>query len=87
MLLLIDEPREPHDDAPPPLRPNPLPHVPWRPFAWFAAFCWLLFAAGQIGGLAGYGLVLVAVALGCWRLDRWMSQWDLGGLRNYTRGF
>ena len=86
MLLLIHEPREPRDDdAPPPRRP--LPAIPWRPFAWFAAFCWLLFAAGQVGGLAGYGLLLLAVAVGCWRLDRWMGKWDAAALRNYTRGF
>ena len=55
-----------------------LPHLPWRPFAWFAAFCWALFAAGQVGGLAGYLLVLAAVALGSWRLDRWAARWEFG---------
>jgi hypothetical protein len=75
--MLVDgsswEPEPPPDGAP---ARRSLPRVPWRPFAWLAAFLWLLFAAGEVGGVAGYGLVLAAVALGCWRIDRWMGRWD-----------
>ena len=83
MLLLIED-REPEQPAPPPRR-RPLPHVPWRPFAWFATFCWLMYAAGVLGGLAGYVTVLVAVSVGCWRIDRWLSKQYWGGLRETQR--
>ena len=80
MLLLI------HDPEPPPQpRRRSLPHLPWRPFAWFAAFCWLLFLAGTVGGLAGYLLVLVAVGMGSWRLDRWLARQYWGGLSEVQR--
>ena len=81
MLLLI------HDPEPGPERPprRPLPHLPWRPFAWFAVFCWLMFLAGQVGGLAGYLLVLLAVGIGGWRLDRWLSKQYWGGLSEVQR--
>jgi hypothetical protein len=78
MLLLIHDP-----DPEPPRRPRKLPHIPWRPFAWFAAFCWLLFLAGQVGGLVGYLLVLLAVGGGCWRLDRWLAKQYWGGLTEW----
>jgi hypothetical protein len=81
MLLLLDDRRD--EDAPPPRRP--LPHVPWRPFAWIAGFCWLLYAAGVLGGLAGYVTLLVAIALGCWRVDRWLAKQYWGGLRETQR--
>ena len=84
MLLLIEDRPERPDDGPPPPR-RTLPHVPWRPFAWFAAFCWLMYAAGALGGLAGYATLLVALALGCWRLDRWLSGQYWGGLRETQR--
>ncbi len=67
-----DEPPEP-----PPAR-RPLPRPPWRPFAWIAAFLWLLMLAGEVGGLGGYLLVLLAVAVGSWRLDRWAARWEWG---------
>jgi len=59
------------------------PHLPWRPFAWFAAFCWLMYAAGQLGGLVSYLLILAAVGLGCWRVERWCARQYWGGLREY----
>ena len=58
--------------------PRRLPRIPWQPFAWFAAFCWLLYGAGAIGGMAGYGLVLLAVAVGSWRLNRYAARWEWG---------
>lgn len=50
----------------------------WRPFAWFAAFCWLLVIAAEVGGFAGYGIFLLAVALGSWRLERAAGHWQSG---------
>lgn len=55
-----------------------LPHVPWRPFAWIAAFIWLLVIAAEVDGFAGYGILLLAVALGSWRLERWAGRWESG---------
>lgn len=57
---------------------RPRPHVPWRPFAWIAAFAWLLVIAAEVDGFAGYGIVLLAVALGSWRLERWAGRWEIG---------
>jgi hypothetical protein len=67
--------RGPEDTPPPRMR---LPHVPWRPFAFTALLLWLLVLAGQIGGFAGYGLILVVVFLGAKGLDRLASRWDWG---------
>ncbi len=78
MLLLIHDPEPPPDR--PPARRRSLPALPWRPFAWFAVFCWMLFAAGQVGGLAGYVLLLAAISVGCWRVDRWLDGQYWGGL-------
>lgn len=55
-----------------------LPHVPWRPLAWIAGFIWLLVIAAEVDGLAGYGILLLAVALGSWRLERWAGHWETG---------
>jgi hypothetical protein len=62
-----------------------LPHVPWRPFAWLAAFLWAMYLAGEIGGLAGYLLVIGAIGVCCWRLDRWCSKQSWGGLDQTQR--
>lgn len=59
-------------------RRRSLPHVPWRPFAWIAAFCWLLVIAAEVDGFAGYGIFLVAISLGSWRLERWAGHWEPG---------
>ena len=70
--MLIDtrawEPEEDHDH-----RPRARPHL-WRPFAWIAAFAWLLVIAAEVGGLAGYGIFLLAITLGCWRLERCLPE-------------
>ena len=84
MLLLIHEPRD-DDDAP--RRRRRLPSIPWRPFAWFALFCWMMFAAGAVGGFPGYLIVLGAICVGGWRVNRWLDGQDWAGMRNYTRGF
>ena len=69
---------EPPDDDERPKAPWPKP--PWQPFAWVAVFFWLLYAAGEIGGFAGYLVVLLAIALGCWRIDKWLAKQYWGGL-------
>ena len=75
--MLIDtrgwEPEEDDDH-----RPRSPPHVPWRPFAWAAAFVWLLVIAAEVDGFAGYGILLLAVTLGSWRLERCARQWESG---------
>lgn len=74
--MLIDtrgwEPEDEREDR------RALPHVPWRPFAWIAAFLWLLVIAAEVDGFAGYGILLLAVALGSWRLERWAGHWQMG---------
>jgi hypothetical protein len=70
VLLLIHDPYDGRDDDEPPRPRRTLPHIPWRPFAWVAAFFWLMYLAGQIGGFPGYLTVLGAVALCSWRIDR-----------------
>jgi hypothetical protein len=54
-----------------------LPHL-WRPLAWIAGFIWLLVIAAEVDGFAGYGIFLLAVALGSWRLERWAGHWESG---------
>jgi hypothetical protein len=62
-------------------------HLPWRPLAWVAAWCWLMALVPVVddafGGLAGYVVVLLAVALAFWRLERWCSRQYWHGLREY----
>ena len=72
------------DDLPPP-PDRRVPYIPWRPFAWFAVFCWLMVLAAAVDGLGGYLIVLGALALGCWRLDRWMGGLYMQGLREVQR--
>ncbi len=62
-------------------------HLPWRPLAWVAAWCWLMalvpVVSGAFGGLAGFGVLMLAVALGLWRADRWCARQYWHGLREY----
>jgi hypothetical protein len=84
--LVHDRGWEPPDDEPAPRRRR-IWHPRWRPLAWLAACCWLMVlapAAGDaFGGLAGYGVLLLAVALGVWRVDRWCSGQYWRGLRDH----
>ena len=61
--------------------------VPWRPLAWLGAFCWLMALVPVItqafGGLAGFGVLMAAVVLGYWRIDRWCSRQYWHGLREH----
>ena len=61
--------------------------VPWRALLWLAVFWSLLSLVPAVndafGPLAGYGLLVAAVSLGVWRLDRWCSRQYWRGLRDY----
>jgi hypothetical protein len=61
--------------------------LPWRPLAWFAAWCWLMALVPVVnsafGGLAGFGVLMLAFALGAWRLDRFCARQYWHGLREY----
>jgi hypothetical protein len=61
--------------------------VPWRPLAWVVTWCALMalvpVADDLLGPLGGYGVLLLAVALGLWRLDRWCARQYWHGLREY----
>ncbi len=76
----------PKDDEPPEPREHSW-HVPWRPFAWVAAWCWLMalvpVVSNAFGGLAGFGVLMLAVALVVWRVDRWCARQYWHGLREY----
>lgn len=64
-------------------------HLPWRPLAWFAVWCWLMalvpVAGDAFGGLAGFGVLIAAVGLASWRVERWCSRQYWDGLRDYKR--
>jgi hypothetical protein len=71
---------------PPEARSRPsMPQVPWRLLAWIVGWVWLLVLADAVGGFAGYLVVLLAVAVGAWRLDRWCARQYWSGLRDYNR--
>jgi hypothetical protein len=59
----------------------------WRPLAWFAAWCWLMALVPVVsklaGGLAGFGVLMAAVGLAYWRLDRFCARQYWHGLREY----
>lgn len=61
--------------------------LPWRPLAWLAAWCWLMALVPIVntaaGGLAAYGVLIAALALGAWRVERWLSRQYWPGLREH----
>jgi hypothetical protein len=61
--------------------------LPWRPLAWFAAWCWLMALVPVVnsaaGGLAGFGVLMLAFGLVCWRLERFCARTYWHGLREY----
>jgi hypothetical protein len=79
--LVQDRGWEPDDGSEPPRRR--VPRLPWRPFAWFAAWCWLVLAGGALDGFAGFVVIVGASALCYWRLDRWLRRQHWTGLRDY----
>jgi hypothetical protein len=78
---------EPPSEEPPPPRRRPPWLPPWQALAWFAAWCWMLVLARVIdhafGPAPGYAALLLAVALGGWRVDRWCARQYWTGLRNH----
>ena len=85
---LVSDPRwEPPDDLPgrDPHRRDW--HVPWRTLAWVAVLVGLMLSVSAadrwVGSPAGFGLLMLAVALGVWRLDRWCARQNWRGLRDY----
>jgi hypothetical protein len=81
-----EEPWEPGEDGLPERRPWTW-HLPWRPFAWLAVWCWLMalvpIVTSAAGGLAGFGVLMLAIGLACWRLERFCARQYWGGLREY----
>lgn len=81
-----EEPWEPGEDDLPERRPWTW-HLPWRPFAWLAVWCWLMalvpIVTSAAGGLAGFGVLMLAIGLACWRLERFCARQYWGGLREY----
>lgn len=80
-----DEPWEPEEEAP--ARRPWTWRLPWRPLAWLAAWCWLMalvpIVNSAFGGLAGFGVLMLSVALVAWRIDRWCSRQYWHGLREW----
>jgi hypothetical protein len=81
-----DDGWESHEDADEPRRPWSW-RAPWRPLAWFAVWCWIMalvpVVSSAAGGLAGFGLLMLAVALPAWRLERFCRRQYWDGLREY----
>jgi hypothetical protein len=77
---------EPGEDDLPERRPWTW-RLPWKPLAWLAAWCWLMalvpIVSASFGGLAGFGVLMLAVALACWRLERFCARQYWEGLREY----
>ncbi len=61
--------------------------VPWRALAWLALWCGLMaivpFVSSTFGGLAGFGVLMAAVGLAFWRLERFCARQYWQGLREY----
>ena len=87
MLLLQDRSWEPAPNEEEPSRRTRRWHLPWRPLAWFALWCWLMalvpIVGSAFGNLAGYGVLLLAIALVLWRLDRLCNRLNWTGMREY----
>lgn len=84
------DPSEDGRDMPeyePPARQPWTWRLPWKPLAWFAAWCWLMALVPIVntafGALAGYGMLLLAVGLACWRLERFCGRQYWHGMREY----
>jgi len=80
----------PWDDTPEP-SPGRSWRVPWGLIAWVAL--WVAVVSGmfaavplvdhEFGSFAGYVLILLSVAVGVWRIDRWFDHAYWEGLRDY----
>jgi hypothetical protein len=61
--------------------------IPLRPVLWLAVW-WSLMAVVPVvshafGALAGFGVLMFALGLGLWRLERWCSRQYWLGLREH----
>jgi len=76
----------PEEGDPPPLQARGW-HLPWRPLAWVAIWCWLMalvpVVSDAFGGLAGFGVLMLSVALVFWRVERFCARQYWQGLREY----
>ena len=83
---LVYERRWEPDDEPTP-RGEWAWHVHWRSLGWVAAFAGLMalvpVAETLFGGLVSFGVLMLAVALGIWRVERWCAKQYWHGLREY----
>ena len=59
-----------------------MPAIPWRALVWLVAFVLMFALSRWVGGIAGYVLLLVAVAAGSLRLDRQLGP-VARGMRDY----
>jgi hypothetical protein len=61
--------------------------VPWRTLAWLALWGVLMaivpFVSSTFGGLAGFAVLMAAVSLAFWRLERFCARQYWQGLRDY----
>ena len=89
--------RDPGRDwRPPDDNPEPSPRRSWslewrlvvRVLAWVgvvaAMFALAPVVSDVVGTLAGYLLILAAVAVGVWRVDRWCARQYWRGLKDYN---
>ncbi len=57
------------------------------PAGWVAVWCWLMalvpVVTSAFGGLAGFGVLMLSVALAFWRLERFCARQYWNGLRDY----
>lgn len=78
---------EPPEDEAPKRREWDWHMVPWRSLAWLALWCALMaivpFVSSRFGGLAGFAVLMAAVALAFWRLERFCARQYWQGLREY----
>jgi hypothetical protein len=86
---LVSDPRWEPPEGFPPHEPHREWHVPWRELAWIALF-WaglLLIPTAQhlLGTLAAYLLLLLVLAVGAWRLNRWCSRVYWRGMKDYQQ--
>jgi predicted secreted hydrolase len=78
---------EPPEDEAPKRREWDWHMLPLRSLAWLAVWAVLMalvpWVSSAFGGLAGFVVLMVAVALAFWRLERFCARQYWNGLREY----